>query len=68
MNSPIGSLMPSLTGLAVFFAISIAVFLLFRALVLWYWKIDEIVSLLRKINENLQALNKRPAPEAPTPK
>jgi hypothetical protein len=68
MNSPIGSLMPSLTGLAIFCVISIAAFLLFRVVVLWYWKIDEIVSLLRKINENLQTLNKRPAPESPTPK
>ena len=60
MNSPVGSLIPSLTTLAFFFAISVGVFLLFRALLLWYWKIDEIVSLLRKINENLQTLTHRP--------
>jgi hypothetical protein len=68
MNSPIGSLIPSLTTLAIFCAISLAAFLLFRALVLWYFKIDEIVSLLRKINENLQVSAKPPIkPEQPDP-
>ncbi|MEI7749814.1 MAG: hypothetical protein WCJ25_02320 [Candidatus Moraniibacteriota bacterium] len=34
-----------------FFAVFIVVFLI-RALALWYWKIDRIVNLLEKIEEN----------------
>lgn len=30
----------------------VAIFFIFRALVLWYWKIDKIESHLRKIEEN----------------
>jgi len=35
-------------------AILLAVFLIFRALVLWYWKINKIVELLEEIVSNLK--------------
>lgn len=34
--------------------IVIVIFLIFRALVLWYWKIDKIVKLLEIIAHNLE--------------
>jgi len=34
--------------------IVIVIFLIFRALVLWYWKIDKIVKLLEMIVHNLE--------------
>lgn len=34
-------------------AIAIVIFLVCRVLVLWYWKIDTIVSLLQDISGNL---------------
>jgi len=39
---------PFLIGIVVI----IALFLLFRAVALWYWKIDKIVDLLIEIKEN----------------
>jgi len=33
----------------------ILVFLIMRVLVLWYWKIDKIVDLLNKIEENTRS-------------
>jgi len=36
-------------------AIVVVVFLIFRALVLWYWKIDKIVKLLEEIIDNLKS-------------
>jgi len=32
----------------------IGLFLLFRIIVLWYWKIDKIVELLQKIADNTE--------------
>jgi predicted Holliday junction resolvase-like endonuclease len=34
--------------------IVIVIFLIFRALILWYWKIDKIVKLLEIIAHNLE--------------
>lgn len=34
--------------------IAIVLFLIFRAYVLWYWKVDEIVKLLKEISNNLK--------------
>jgi hypothetical protein len=56
-NKGAGQMVEALIG----FAIAIVVFLLFRAIVLWYFKIDQIVSLLTNINGTLvliQAENK----------
>jgi hypothetical protein len=33
--------------------ITIALFLLFRAIVLWYWRVNEGVALLKSIDEKL---------------
>ncbi|MEI6650244.1 MAG: hypothetical protein WCL23_02285 [Candidatus Moraniibacteriota bacterium] len=43
------------TAWVMFFAIFIIVFLI-RALALWYWKIDKIVRLLEKIEENTRTV------------
>ncbi len=37
---------------AIGLAVVLTIFLIFRAIVLWYWKIDRVVSLLEKIEEN----------------
>ena len=44
----------------VYFLVAIAfcvgAFLLFRAIVLWYWRIDEILGTLKSIDRKLDAL------------
>jgi hypothetical protein len=37
-------------------AIWIALFLIFRATVLWYWRINEGIALLKSINEKLNRI------------
>jgi hypothetical protein len=39
----------------------LGLFLLFRALVLWYWKIDEVVTLLKRIEGHLASSGMREA-------
>jgi hypothetical protein len=34
-------------------AIAILLFLIFRAIVLWYWRVNEQIALLRSIDEKL---------------
>ncbi len=34
--------------------IAIVLFLIFRVYVLWYWKVDEIVKLLKEISNDLK--------------
>jgi hypothetical protein len=49
-------------GVLIGIAIAIVIFLLFRAIVLWYFRIDQIVALLTDINGRLafiQADNKK---------
>jgi hypothetical protein len=49
-------------GVLIGIAIAIGIFLLFRAIVLWYFTIDQIVALLTDINGRLaliQADNKK---------
>jgi len=48
----------SLINLLIGIAITIAIFLIFRALVLWYWKIDKIVKLLEEIVSHLKSKQK----------
>ena len=38
-----------------FLVISIVLFIIGRELVLWYWKINEIVGLLKRMVETLEA-------------
>jgi hypothetical protein len=60
-----GSLVGSLVLLAMALGICLAVFLILRALVLWYFRIGEIVTLLQSINKRLEYIggDKIPAPE-----
>ena len=37
-------------------AVLILLFLIFRAFVLWYWRVNESVELLKGINEKLERL------------
>jgi len=46
MNSGIGSVLIAL-------AIWALVFLVFRVIVLWYWKVNQVVALLKSIDEKL---------------
>ena len=41
-----------ITSLVYIVLISVAIFIAIRVVVLWYWKIDKIVDLLTKIEEN----------------
>jgi hypothetical protein len=49
--SVVGPLIGVLAGLSVF----VVLFLILPAFVLWYWKIDEQVSLLKEIRDGLRA-------------
>ena len=48
------------TGLIVaagfFLVLVLALFLVMRQLMLWYWKVNEVVELLRSIDTSLQAM------------
>jgi hypothetical protein len=48
LNGPIGALAAA--------AIWIALFLIFRAIVLWYWRINEGIALLKSINEKMDRI------------
>jgi hypothetical protein len=37
-------------------AITLVAFLIFRSLVMWYWRIDRIVALLENIDDTLNTL------------
>ena len=46
----------------------LVVFLIFREVVMWYWKINEEVALLKEIAGSLRRLEGRPDPDlAPEP-
>jgi hypothetical protein len=49
-----------LIGVVVALAVLIVMFLIFRAIVLWYWRVNESVELLKSINEKLERLLLRP--------
>jgi hypothetical protein len=53
-------------AIVVVLAISIALFLLFRAIVLWYWRVNEGIALLKSIDEKLGrlAVSQRPGERA----
>lgn len=40
-------------------AIIAGVFLVVRGILLWYWRVNEQIDLLNKINHNLEQLNKK---------
>jgi hypothetical protein len=37
-------------------AITVLIFLVFRAIVLWYWRVNVAVELLKEINEKLERI------------
>ncbi|SEL44697.1 hypothetical protein [Parapedobacter koreensis] len=47
----------NLTDVLIFLGVGIVVFLIFREIVMWYWKINEIVSNQRVTNELLEEQN-----------
>ena len=42
--------------------VAIILFLIFRAIVLWYWRVNEAITLLKSIDEKLGALAGIPRP------
>lgn len=53
--------------LTIAFAILAAIFLVFRFLILWYWRVNESVELLTSINQKLgRILDRVPDPDAVT--
>jgi hypothetical protein len=53
--------MESVVGLIIILALTVVLFLVFRAIVLWYWRVNEVVTLLKSIDEKLG----RTTPRAP---
>ncbi|MBL0350188.1 MAG: hypothetical protein IPP68_07430 [Elusimicrobia bacterium] len=49
--------MENLLGIVIALAVIIFIFLISRAIVLWYWKIDKIVELLEEIEWHLNPNN-----------
>jgi hypothetical protein len=58
-----GNCMESVIGLIVTLALLAVLFLVFRAIVLWYWRVNEAVTLLKSIDEKLGRM--AAAPRAP---
>lgn len=48
----------SFVWLAVAVVVALVIFLALREGILWYWKIDESIQLLREIRDELRILNK----------
>lgn len=51
--------MGQVAGSIVALIIAIIIFLIFRFVVLWYWKINVAIDLLRSIDEKLDRLSHR---------
>jgi hypothetical protein len=43
----------SIVGALMILAVAVLIFLLFRAIVLWYWRVGEAIDLLKSIDEKL---------------
>jgi len=59
--------MNATSGLGALIAVAVAVvlFLVFRFIVLWYWRVNEAVALLRSIDEKLGRMAVTAAPREP---
>ncbi len=55
-SSAVGGLL----GVVVTLAVIVALFLIFRAIVLWYWRVNQTVALLESIDEKLGRIADRP--------
>jgi len=51
--------MESVIGLIVVLAIAALIFLVCRAIVLWYWRVGEAIELLKSIDEKLGRMAQR---------
>jgi hypothetical protein len=52
-------------GALIAVAVAVALFLVFRFIVLWYWRVNEAVALLRSIDEKLGRMAVTAAPREP---
>lgn len=59
--------MEKLIPFAIYIGVVITVLLFIREIALWYWKVNESLSELKKMNLNLTALLKHYGVEPPTP-
>ena len=50
----------SIVGGIAALAIVVVIFLIFRAIVLWYWRVGEAIALLKSIDEKLGNIASRP--------
>jgi len=51
-----GSIIVSIVGFVVALAVTALLFYIFRAVVLWYWKVDEVVDILSQIVNLLKGI------------
>jgi len=49
----------SIFGFIVILALTVLLFLVFRAIVLWYWRVGEAIDLLKSIDEKLGRMANR---------
>lgn len=49
---------PPISNFLIGIVVVIVLFLIFRAIILWYWKINKIVKLLEEIANNLKKKSK----------
>jgi hypothetical protein len=49
-----------LVGIFWILSITVVLFLFFRFIVLWYWRVNEAISLLKSIDEKLGRMSSRP--------
>ena len=54
-------MMNSGTGVFIIIAVWALVFLIGRVIVLWYWRVNEVVALLRDIDDKLGRMVPRPS-------
>jgi hypothetical protein len=50
------AMLGGLLGIALYIAVIIAIFLLIRALWLWYWRVNHIVRVLEESRDSLQVI------------
>lgn len=51
--------MSGVIGPIIVLVLAVLLFLVFRAIVLWYWRVNETVTLLKSIDEKLERMAQR---------
>lgn len=46
-------------GVLFLVAVAVALFLLFRVFVLWYWRVNAAIEVLERIDKKLESIDKR---------